>query len=180
MPDLEMSRLLMDVAEQRMTELSDRLASGDIALIDWHIGMRQELRDAYAMQIVAAADGDKANVAASDWLKLGSQLRSQYGYLEDFARAVKDGTVSGDAIGSRSALYAKSAQTMYWKQATGGADLPTMPGEQACLGNCGCEWIDNGDGSWTWKRGKTDSCADCIHNEEIYNPYWPESMKEAA
>lgn len=175
-----MRDLLLDIAERRMGDLSDRLASGALSLSDWQIGMRQELRDAYAMQIVAAADGDKANVSADDWLRLGSQLRSQYGYLEDFAHSVQAGDVTGDAIGNRATMYARSAKQMYWRQTTAGVDLPAYPndGSTPCSkgGNCGCGWRDNGDGTYSWERSKADSCDDCIWREEHWNPYVPEAV----
>lgn len=164
--------------EQRMTELSNRLAAGDINLREWQIDLRRELREAYAAQIWAATDGDPS---MDDYLKIGTLIQQQDKYLEQFAHDIKDGNVSPSAIASRAQMYARSSQVAYWKQATGGASLPTYPGQQQCLGNCGCEWVDNGDGTFTWKRGKTDSCEDCKRNERIYNPFRPaESGRLAA
>lgn len=172
MPDPLVRDLITSTYEQRVAALSNQLAAGEIDLGSWQITMRQELRDCYALQLRAGAG--EAGLTADDYLRLGPQLRSQYLYLEDFGRGIADGSVSGDAIAGRSMLYARSSGQMYWRQAT--PNMPTYPGEQQCLGNCGCSWVDNGNGSWTWVRGKTDSCNDCIHNEQIYQAYVPEGQ----
>lgn len=169
-PDTAMRDRIISLFEHRMGELSARYSAGELSLGEWQAEMRAELRDAWALQVRAGA-GD-AGATMDDYLKLGPELRSQYGYLEDFARAIEDGSLSPDAISSRAALYARSSGAMYWKQAM--PDMPTYPGEQQCMGNCGCEWLDNGDGSYTWKRSKTDSCDDCIANEQMYQNYVPE------
>jgi hypothetical protein len=154
--------------EHRMAELSRQYAAGEIDLATWQVDMRTEIRDAYASQIWAATNGDPG---LDDYLKMGNAVQQQDRYLEDFAHQIEAGDVSSDAIASRAQLYARSGKVMYWKQAVG--DMPTYPGEQQCLGNCGCEWIPNGDGSFTWQRSKDDSCPDCIHNEKVYSRYRP-------
>lgn len=171
MPDAAARDVITAMSEKRMADLGSRRASGEISDADFRLGMDEEIRRAYALQVIAANDG--VAPAADDWLRLGNALKSQYAFLEDFTKSVADGEIEGDAIASRTMLYARSAQTAYWKQAT--PDMPTYPGEQQCLGNCGCEWVDNGDGSYSWKRGKADSCDDCIHNEQTYANYVPEA-----
>jgi hypothetical protein len=170
-PDAAARDMIVAMSESRMVALANQYAAGDIGIGDFQVAMREELRRAYALQIIAGNGGETP--AADDWLKLGNALKAQYAYLEGFSADMTAGNVEGDAIASRAALYARSAQTAYWKQAT--PDMPTYPGEQQCMGNCGCEWVDNGDGSYTWKRGKTDSCSDCIENEQTYANYVPEA-----
>lgn len=174
MPDAAARQVVLAMSEKRMGDLSARYAAGDLDLGAWQQAMREELRRAYALQTIAGNDGKMPT--ADDWRRIESSLRDQYSYLVQFRRDLTTGEVEGDAIASRSALYARSAQSAYWKQATGGADLPAQPcdGSTFCKGNCGCEWV-NIDGAWHWKRGKADSCDDCIHNEQTWNPYVPES-----
>ncbi len=171
MPDPAARQVVLAMSEKRMGDLSARYAAGDLDLGQWQTAMREELRRSYALQVIAGNDGKMPS--PDDWLRLGPALKAQYGYLEDFGRAVAAGEVEGDAIGSRSALYARSAQSAYWSQATGGADLPAMPcdGTSECHGNCGCSWIPNDDGSYTWQLGKADNCPTCAERARTWNPY---------
>ncbi len=174
MADPVMRDVIQNVYEARMVNLSEQLSRGTISLLDWQIQMRQELRDSFALELRAGAAGQ---LSVDDYLKLGPQLQSQYRFLEDFARGIKDGTVTPDAIAGRSMLYARSSGQMYWQQATGTADLPAYPkdGSTPCLSNCGCEWVDNRDGSWTWTLGKEDNCPICPQRAQDWVNYRPEA-----
>jgi hypothetical protein len=176
----EYMRLMIRMFEERMAEETKRLVDGEIRLLDWQITMREDLRKLSAFQVIAGANGEKSNVSADDWLKLGPQLRSQYGYLSDFAHAIYNGQLSAAMIEARVVLYARATQVVYWQRFTRDLDLPTQPGMQICGPNCGCGWdivYDyDGDGNVVaaycyWKRGKRDSCPDCVNNERQYNPY---------
>lgn len=173
-PNPQMRDGMIGMFELRMRDLSDSLTSGKIDLGTWQLEMRTELRNIYALQVIAATGGDKNAVNPNDWLKLGNPLQQQYRYLADFAQDIQAGKLSTAQIAARAQMYADSAKTVYWRQVT--PDFPTYPGEQQCLGNCGCSWVDNGDGSWSWVRGKTDSCEDCINNERTYEHYVPEGV----
>ena len=171
MPDAAMRDALDATFSKRVRDLSGRLSKGEIDLMEWQITMREELRSVHALQLIAGAGGDKSQVSADDWLKLGSELRSQYLYLEDFARAVERGDLSDAQLSARAELYAHSARTTYWKQATSGVDLPAMPGEGSeCLTNCNCSWDKRGDG-WHWVLHASESCPTCIDRAAKWSPY---------
>jgi hypothetical protein len=172
----EYMRLMIRMFEERMVEQTKRLIEGEIRLLDWQITVREELRRLSAFQVIAGAGGEKSNVSADDWLKLGPQLRSQYGYLADFANAIYDGQLTAATIQSRILLYARSTQVTYWKRFTRDLDLPIQPGMTRCGGNCGCVWeiVYDYDSEGNvvaaycyWKRGKHDSCPDCVANEAL-------------
>lgn len=156
--------------EQRMADLARSYTSGAIDLSDFQITMRQELRDAYALQLRAGNDGPITDTNA--YLKLGNELKSQYGYLEQFSRDIRNGSQAPDGIAARTRLYAQSARQMYWRQSTEGAGLPAYPGDgtSQCKTNCGCSW-DLQDDGYHWVRSKDDSCETCIERESTWNPY---------
>ena len=146
--------------EARMADLTAQLSRGEISLQTWQVTMRELVRESFAAQIWAATDGDPK---PEDYLKIGNQIQQQDRYLAKFAREIKAGTVQPGTLESRAKLYARSGKQAYWDQATGAVRLPEYPGQQQCLGNCGCEWIDNGDGTWTWQRGENCSLPSIRH-----------------
>lgn len=189
MPDSGVRDRLSMLFEMRMEKLSQQLVDGELSLSDWQRSMKQELRDLHGLQLVSGAGGNQSDVAPEDWYKVNIELQRQYEYLAKFAQDIKDGDIEGAALVNRAGLYAGSGKITYWKQATNNLDLPTMPGEQQCRGNCGCEWVieyetdDEGNevaANCYWRRGKSDSCDDCIRNEEQYNPYHIDLVAEAA
>jgi hypothetical protein len=166
-----MSRKIDALSSTYVQRLSDRLSAGEITLADWQIDMREELRRVHALQLIAGAGGDASQVTADDWLRLGPELRRQYGFLSDFGQAIQDGSVSGGQIGARAQMYAHSARTSYWRQATAGVDLPAQPGEGSeCLTNCQCSWEEMGDG-WHWILHASESCPTCEQRASQWNPY---------
>lgn len=171
--------LITALFEHRMQLLAQRLTSGEIDIGEWQVEMRQEIRDAFAMQLRAGIEG---TASMDDFLQLGTQIKSQDAYLEDFAHAIHDGSVTPDAISARAQLYARSSQQMYWRSATGDADLPAYPGDWStpCGSNCGCEWVPNGDGSFRWVRGKDDSCEECKQREQNWQRVTPDNSMAIA
>lgn len=176
---------LMGVYQQRMSDLAAQVASGDISIGSWQIEMRAELRNMNAMMLITAAGGNKDEVESADWLKLGSELKSQYDYLEDFAHYIAENPdMSEAAIAARAGLYAKSTMATFWRQTADGMgiDLPAHPGDgdSECLTNCQCEWSfedvpddDNNvvavDATWNLNDG-SHHCPTCEENSRKWNP----------
>jgi hypothetical protein len=166
------SEALIRMSRSNVQRLTDQLYQERITLQDWHIQMRQELRQAYSFQLIAASGGDKANVQNSDWLRLGTRLRSQYGYLEDFAHAIRDGKLSVAQAVARAEMYSNSAKVAFWEKDVP-VRLPRYPrdGSTQCLTNCTCsvdwEYERDEDGRITavkayWRLGATENhCIDC-------------------
>lgn len=175
-PDEQAMEKLTALYEKRITQLSQRLTSGEIELGDWQITMREELRRAHALQLIAGSGGDKAGVDPNDWLKLGNELRSQYLYLEDFGRAIASGDLDSGSIEARARMYARSSRVSFWKQAGGDLELPAYPcdGSSECLSNCGCSWDiqeDEDGANAYWRLGKTDNCPTCLQRASEWSPY---------
>lgn len=186
---IQYSNALIAASEQKMQTLTASLYDGKIDVGEWQITMREELRRINAFQLIAGAGGSKDNVESDDWLKLGTILKSQYAYLEDFAREIAAGNVSAAQANARSALYARSARQSFWAQSTGELDLPAQPGDgtSECLGSCGCMWAvdyeydDAGQVTAAlcyWTRGKSDSCPTCLDREDKWQPLRIEIPKD--
>jgi hypothetical protein len=142
---------------------------------------REELRKMNALQVVVGAGGDVRQVHPNDWLRLGAELQKQDRYLERFAHEIRDGDMSEAAIASRLALYARSTQASFYREAAP-VDLPAHPrdGSTPCLSNCDCEWrFDfeyDEDGNViavlaTWVLGSTEKhCDVCPQRASDWNP----------
>lgn len=174
MPDRATSERLIDYYNDQVADLTRQLADDEIDVGTWQITMRQLLRDAFADQLRAAAA--PGTPTSADYLILGPLLRTQYEYLEGFARDIAAGFMTFDQITARARLYVGASREAYWRYVTRGAKLPAYPcdGSSECLGNDGCEWVLMEDG-WHWVRGKDDSCPTCIQREIIWSPYVPEA-----
>jgi hypothetical protein len=168
------SRALTEKFRQDLSDLTQQLQNGQIDLGYWQITMREDLRKQYALQLIKASGGKASEVDPDDWLRLGNQLKEQYEYLENFAHQIADGTAQEGMLTNRAAMYADSSREAYWRQYTKGYDLPAYPGDgSSCYGltRCGCSWIDNGDGTFTWELGETEHCDQCLQHSEEWNPY---------
>lgn len=168
---IDYSQFLLGLFENENTALMASYKSGGISLLDLHTDMRENLRRQHALQLITAAGGDVGNVDPNDWLRLGSTLKTQYGYLEDFMNQIKNGTADEAMLEARAAMYSDSSIISFWKQATIGTELPEYPGE-SCLGKgrCACQWVEK-DGAWYWTLGESDHCEVCLENASKYNPY---------
>ena len=176
-PNAEMRDGMIRVVELQIRSLADDLTTGRIDLATWQNAMRDELRSLHALEVIAGAGGDRGLITAESRMRLGLAMQEQYKYLSQFAGEIATGDLSAAQIAARAAQYGGSAKASYWRQVTLEADLPAQPGDgsTACLSNCGCAWVNNDDGSWSWVRGKTDSCDDCIQREIEWAHYQPEA-----
>lgn len=174
MPDPGMRDGMLGLFELRFRDMADDLASGRATLGEFQTAMRQELRNLYALQVVAGAGGERSAVSPDDWLALGPKLKRQYEYLAQFAREIKDGNLSAAQISARAALYTRASKSAYWSLVNGDYPVPAQPGDGTVC-RCGCEWrfVENPDGSVDayWERSLEDSCEVCIQRERDWNPY---------
>lgn len=106
-------RLKRDLAAE-----TAKLVAGDIKLADWQIRSAQTIKDHYIDAYLIGQGGHK-NMTPSDWGKLGYELRSQYGYLNDFAVEISSGELTVAQIEARIQLYSGGARKMFFKAKTG-------------------------------------------------------------
>lgn len=173
MPDPQVRENLMSMFEEHLRALSEDLALGKIDLPTWQKKMKAELRNLYALQLLAAADGNTDELSDQDWASVEPTLKNQYTYLAAFAANAVAGITVAELV-ARSALYVRASQAVYYKKALGDYRLPAQPGEGTFC-RCGCTWriVENEDGSIDafWERSLSDSCEICIQRSEDWNPY---------
>jgi hypothetical protein len=98
---------LTEYVSRQSARLAGQLRRGAISNIEFELSMRELLKSAH---IVAASvgRGGRALMTQSDWGRVGSKIRWQYGYLSKFARRIKAGGISEAATVSRARSYASS------------------------------------------------------------------------
>lgn len=177
--------LLDRILAQSITEMADltaRLETGTVTLSAWERQMEGVLARFHTASFLAGR-------AEQLGVKVDSALLSERRLSREERAAIKESVkfnleklraFRGDIAGAtdwtrrfnaRAAMYGESAKTSYWRGRTLGWSLPGLPtiGVQ-CLTRCGCSWEFDGDKAW-WRRGKTDSCPDCIRRERDWSPY---------
>lgn len=166
------SNIIGDRYKVRVNELAAQLAKGQIDILKWQIEMRQAMREAWTLQLVAGAGGDKSKIDSAEYLKLGTRLKQQYDYLERFAADITAKNLSQAQIAVRSRMYVDAARAIYWQQITG-LDLPAYPGDGStpCLTACKCSWeikyIRDSTGKIIgaiakWVLGRAEHCPVCV------------------
>jgi len=95
---------------QRITAMTEALQAGTVRLADWQQGMAAEIK---LLHVGAAAmgNGGWSNMTQSDWGWVGSRLRSEYGFLRNFAHDIASGDQALDGrLLQRAAMYADAAR----------------------------------------------------------------------
>ena len=154
-----------------------RLLNHSTNLQQWTLDMRAQVKDTYINEYMLARGG-RNNMTQSDWGRVGGMLKKQYQHLDNFARDIDAGKVSGGQIRTRARMYVDSATQAFERAKTESLGLPVLPaypgdGQTVCRANCQCHWDiqDRGD-HWdaTWVLGVAEHCPDCVDNSRQYAP----------
>ena len=169
---------LIDLWMERVRLMAERLASGELTIQEWTLGMRREITNVFADEYMMAKGGWNA-MYQEDANTLADLIFQQFGYLQDFAEVVKQGQLSKAQIGARSELYTESA-TQSFEQGRARRHniiLPAHPadGSQICKSRCRCRWNikeeeDRIDAFWVLDPS-AEHCDTCVSNSEVWNPY---------
>jgi hypothetical protein len=105
---------------------------------------------------------------------LEAAIAAQRPYLERFARDVRAGRLSPEAIARRAELYAGPVRATYSKQRW--PNLPAHPadGSSECLAWCKCAWLERDDGFY-WTLGTAEHCPTCESRAAQWAPYRAEA-----
>lgn len=100
-------------ANQSIQSLSKQLQAGEITLAKWQTSMMQETKILHVANGLAALGGQK-QASASDLGYMGSLVKKQYQYLNDFAKDIASGVqkLDGNFL-ARVKLYAEAGRGSY-------------------------------------------------------------------
>ena len=134
---------VIDAEDAKVAALSERLVDGDISLADWQSQMAGIMKTLHVTMGVAAVGGFN-QADASDFGYMGSLIKKQYQYLQNFANDIVSGKQALDgSLVSRAELYAQAGRGVF----------EDMVGREA----------ENGGA--TQERsvlGAADHCGDCL------------------
>lgn len=173
-------------AREETAALCGRLARGEISLSEWQAEARNIIKDLHTAQM-AIGKGGWPFVDQTDWGRVGAALRSQYAYLDSFARDILnagiEGTFYSEAyLANRLGMYVDSGTAsynrgLYASQGFNPSSLPAVPGDGStqCRTRCKCRWdfdeIDNGLYNAIWLLGDADHCPDCVARADEWAPW---------
>lgn len=81
----------VDASENVTKTLADLLRNQQISLADWQLQMRAHIKDVH-LAAAAAQRGGWQNMTQADFGRVGQRIRTQYEYLDNFAKQIADGT----------------------------------------------------------------------------------------
>lgn len=101
-------------ARDMSQRLSGALASGQLTTQQWAESLAVELRRAHT-QAYALGRGGWQRMTAADRAAVTARLRSEFGYLRQFAVDVQSGGMSEAQIRARAEMYANHLRVSYWE-----------------------------------------------------------------
>lgn len=107
----EIDKFIQEVAK-KAGQIAVELTAGRIVIAVFQKQLRDVLKAAYTVAGSVAKGGWK-QMSPSDWGKIGAKTKKQYGFLNNFALKIADGSLSIKQIEARAKSYPKSARTVY-------------------------------------------------------------------
>ena len=102
-----------DNARVNIGNITERLIAGDLDVGAWQRQFAQELKDTYVVNYQIARGGKNAMTQA-DYGRIGGRLKSEFGYLDNFAKEVASGNLTPEQIRARANQYVAGTRTAYY------------------------------------------------------------------
>ena len=97
-------------SQLRMQTASDQLRRGELALDEWQLVMREEIKRTQ-LGAEMLVQGGRAQMTPADFGRVGQRIRTQYDYLRDLSQQLADGSIRTDGTFlNRAKMYAASAR----------------------------------------------------------------------
>lgn len=132
-----------------VSSLTKSLAAGDTTVAEWREAFAVELRRATS-QMYALGRGGWAQMTAEDRALVTDRLKSEFGYLQQFAQDIQAGNLSEAQIEARMNMYGNAIRSSYYegertaKEAAGYTMERRVlnPGESCpdCIEYAGMDW----------------------------------------
>jgi len=146
---------VIDAQRQKTAALAERLRTGAIKLADWESTMHADLK-ALHVAIGTVAQGGTAQMSPAAYGFLGSELKTQYRYLTNFAQEIASGKqLLNGTLAARSDLYVEAARGTYYdvltRQAASRGETMArrvLGGSEHCAGcvvEAAKDWVPLGD-----------------------------------
>lgn len=114
--------------------LTEQLRSGAISVQEWRSGMEASIKSAHVAAGVAARGGF-AQASQADYGWIGSQIKTQYQYLDRFAAQIVSGAQPLDGtLTSRADLYAQAGRVTHREMERRMARIGGKSEEKSVLG----------------------------------------------
>ena len=136
--------------------LSTQLREGQVNVQYWKTAMKREIKNAH-LNSVAESVGGYQNMTPEHYGRAGAYIKQQYGYLNDFADQISNGTQKLDGtLTRRMELYVKAGRESYYKsiQSQLSGDVTHIGSVKSNVDNCAdCirldgKWFERGDSSY--------------------------------
>lgn len=167
---------LYNLLAQKVGDITDDLAGGDLTAAQWEDDMANLLAEYYAAARMAGAGSAELSEEALD--ELAHRVGVQADFLKNFTVEIQDSAEFMAGWNARAEEYAAGIKTAYWDGVTDVLPLPAMPAEGTqCLNNCNCAWriepLDEeaGDYDCYWElESGSQSCQTCLERHEQWYP----------
>jgi hypothetical protein len=104
----------IDKLEGSLKRITRMLSNGNITLDQWEASVREAIKGAH-IQAAIVGYGGKDQMGSGEYGRIGQRLRSEYAYLQGFARDLLDRRISYPMATARVSLYAQSVRGSYWQ-----------------------------------------------------------------
>ena len=133
----------IDAAKSRMDSITQSLIDGNVTLEQWQRDMMSNIKVVNTAS-AASANGGWAQMTQSDWGFVGSQIKDQYKYLQNFANQIANGeqALDGRAL-VRAGMYGDAGRSTFEEMRRRSA-------------------IESGMDEGRRVLGSADHCDDCI------------------
>ena len=104
----------IDKLESSLKRITRMLSNGNITLDQWEGSVREAIKGAH-IQAAIVGYGGKDNMGSGEYGRIGQRLRSEYAYLQGFARDLLEQRISAPMALARIGLYAQSVRGSFWQ-----------------------------------------------------------------
>lgn len=158
----------IDAKNTRLDDLANQLRNREISLADWQLQMRNEMRLMHN-NAAMVAKGGREQMTQADWGRTGRELRSQYEYLDKWAKDIASGKAPIDGrLNWRARLYGQASRGTYEQERRAMAadkgndeEMRILHAKESCKGciSVAGYWAPLGD---LPKLGSQDCSTNCL------------------